>query len=145
MRKILMLAFLVSLSAPALAIYKCESDGNITYSDNPCGKGKSVKLEEATNSTPLPSDALKARHQAAREKNELKQIEKARQQQEAQEEKDRLKLARADAVKRKKCADLALQQKWAEEDANAASGKLAEKARRNARRKGEKFQLECGK
>lgn len=145
MQKILMLAFLVSLSAPALAIYKCESEGKITYSDSPCSNGKSVKLDEPSGSTPLSSDAAKARQQAAREKNELKRIESERQQRETQENRERQKLTQVDAVKRKKCAELSLQQKWAEEDAAAASEKSAAKAKRNARRKAEKLQMECGK
>jgi hypothetical protein len=145
MHKILMLSFLASLSAPASAIYKCESNGQITYSDEPCSNGKSVKLTEPSGNAPLPADKAKARQQATREKNELKRLENQRQQLEAQEDKERQKLARADAIKRKKCENLALQQKWAEEDAAAASGKSADKARRIARRKAEKFQMECGK
>jgi hypothetical protein len=145
MRKTLILVFLVSLSAPALAIYKCEAGGKISYSDNPCGNGKSVRLEESPRSTPLSPDVATARQQATRDKNELKRLENERQQREAQEDKERRKLAQADAAKRKKCAELALQQKWAEEDAGAASGKSVEKAKRNARRKAEKLQMECGK
>ena len=145
MQKILLLAFLISLSAPALAIYKCASEGKITYSDSPCSNGKSVRFEESSGSTPLSSDAAKARQQAVREKNELKRIESERQQQEAQENKERQKLVQANAGKRKKCAELSLQQKWAEEDAATASKKSAEKAKRNARRKAEKLQMECGK
>ena len=145
MRKILMLAFLVSFSAPALAIFKCESDGKVTYSDAPCKQGKSVRLEDSSGSMPLPSDAARAQQQVTREKNELKRIESERQQREAQEDKERLKIAQAVAVKRKKCADLSLQQKWAEEDVAAATGKSTEKARRTARRKAEKLQMECGK
>jgi hypothetical protein len=145
MRKTLMLAFLVSLSTPALAIYKCESDGKISYSDSPCVNGKSVRFEEPPHSAPLPPDAANARQQATRDKNELKRLENERERQEAQEDKERRKLVQADAAKRKKCSELALQQKWAEEDASAASGKSAEKAKRNARRKAEKLQMECGK
>jgi hypothetical protein len=145
MRNVVMLTVLTSLSTPALAIYKCEVDGKVSYSDAPCRDGKSRRMDEATWDTPSAPDVESAKGRAAREKNEVKQIEKARQQHEAQEEKDRQKLARADTGKRKKCADLALQQKWAEEDARAATGKSTEKARRAAYRRGEKFQMECGK
>lgn len=145
MRNLVMLAVLTSLSAPALAIYKCEAGGKVSYSDAPCRDGKSRRLEDATWDMPSAPDVESAKSRAAREKNEVKQIEKARQQQEAQEEKDRQKLARTDAGKRKRCADLALQQKWAEEDARGATGKSAEKARLAALRKGEKFKMECSK
>ncbi len=145
MLKILVLAFLVSLSASALAINKCEADGKISYSDSPCGNGKAIKFEEPPRSSPLSPDVANARQKAARDKNELMRLENERQQREGQEVKERRKLAQVDAVKRKKCVEMSLQRKWAEEDAAAASGKSAEKAKRTASRKAEKFQIECGK
>lgn len=145
MRTLLMLSFLVTLSAPAMAINKCESGGKITYSDEPCRNSKAVKFDAPSGNEPLAADTENARQQAMREKNELKRLESERRQREAQEDKEHQKLARADAAKKKKCAELALQQKWAEEDANRASGKSADKVKRTARRKAEKFQMECGK
>jgi hypothetical protein len=145
MRTLLILSFLVVLSAPAIAINKCESNGKISYSDEPCRNSKAVKFDASPSIEPLAADTANARQRAMREKNELKRIESDRRQHEAQEDKEHQKLARADAGKKKKCADLALQQKWAEEDANRASGKSADKIKRTARRKAEKFQLECSK
>lgn len=145
MRTILMLPFLLVLSAPVAAINRCESNGKVSYSDAPCHDGKAVKFEAPAGSQSSSADTAAARQQAIREKNTLTRIEKDRQRREAQEEKERQKFARADAIQKKKCKDLALRQKWAEEDAAVATGKLAEKAKRNARRKAEKFQAECGK
>ncbi|OGB23081.1 MAG: hypothetical protein A3I66_08690 [Burkholderiales bacterium RIFCSPLOWO2_02_FULL_57_36] len=140
-----MLSLLFALSSPALAINKCESNGKISYSDEPCGNGKASKFEAPPPDSAMSRDIASARQRAAREKNELKRLESERQRLEAQEDKENQKLARANASKKKKCAELALQQKWAEEDASAASGKSAQKIKRTARRKAEKFQLECGK
>jgi len=61
MRTILMLSLLYALSAPALAINKCESDGKILYSDEPCGNGKAVKFEAPARSEPAPADLATAR------------------------------------------------------------------------------------
>lgn len=144
MHKILLLSILALLSAPALAINKCEANGKISYSDAPCRNGKASKIEAESRSEPTSSDIANARQQAAREKNELNRLENERQQNEAREEKERHQLARANAGKQKKCADLALRRKWAEEDAAGASGKSAEKVRRTARRQAEKFDQECG-
>jgi hypothetical protein len=142
MRHLLIISAFISLAAPAHAIYKCESNGRTTYSDETCAS-KAVKLEVHSGSA--PADAEHARRTAAREKAELRRIEGEREKREAREEKERQKLARAETVKRKKCAALALQKKWGEEDAAAASGKSAERAKRNAQRKAEKFEMECGK
>ncbi len=146
MHKILLLGFLFSLCAPALAVYKCESNGKITYGDEPCRLGKLIELDTSSAGIePLPQDTARAKKEAARQKKELARIENERQQREELEEKEQQKLARAKAATRKKCSALALQTKWAQEDAVAASGKSADKVRRNARRKAEKFEMECGK
>lgn len=143
MRLFLILSVLLAVSTPALAINKCELDGRISYSDKPCSDGKAVRFDAPADNQPMAPDAARARDQAMREKNELKRFEDERRQREAKEDKDRQKLARADETQRKKCADLALRQKWAEEDAAAARGKSTEKAKRDARRKAEIFQAEC--
>jgi hypothetical protein len=49
------------------------------------------------------------------------------------------------ASKKKRCKTLALNRQWAEQDAAAATGKSVDKARRNAVRKAEKYEIECGK
>lgn len=145
MRLFLLLSVLLAFSSPALAINKCESDGKISYSDKPCGGGKAVRFDAPPDIRPASPDAASAREQAAREKNALNRLQDERRQREAKEDKERHKLARAEEIQRKKCTDLALRQKWAEEDAAAARGKSTEKAKRDARRKAEKFQAECGK
>ncbi len=145
MSKILLLSLLVSISSPALAIYKCESNGKVTYSDEPCRGGKVIELREPAGKTPLPPDAADARRQIAREKSEVKRLENERHKREAAEDKQQQKIARVYAARQKKCSLQALRKKWSEEDAATATGNSAEKAKRIARRKAEQYEKECGK
>lgn len=144
MRQFLLASLLAVISLPALAVYKCEVDGKVTYSDAHCTSGKSVDLgEQAPTST--AADIAKANEQNAQEKSKLKQLETARHRREAKEEKQQRKIANATAIKRKKCASLELKRKWSHEEMANASGKKRERAQRNARHTEEKYLLECGK
>jgi hypothetical protein len=145
MLRILWLFPLVFFSLPAMAIYKCESHGKITYSDEPCRSGKILELNDSAGSQVTASDLSGARQQIAREKAELKRLENQRYQREAAEEKRLKKISQANALKQKKCNALALRTKWTNDDAATASGKSADKARRNAQRAAEKYVMECGK
>jgi hypothetical protein len=136
----LLLLVLLTLSAPALAIYKCDSGGRTVYSDTPCSNGKGVALDINTRPSGDPEDA---QQKLSQEKQELRRIENLRQKQEAADLRERRKLYKASEVKKKKCADLALRKKWAEEDARSAHPKSEERARRTARRAAEKHDLEC--
>ena len=128
---------------PAHAVYKCEDKGQVTYRDEPCKGGKVLNVQgEQTAATP---EQLAAQERAAREKRELTRLEKERREKEAIEEREMQKAAKAQAAKQKKCRTLELKKKWAEQDAAAATGKSVEKARRNAVRKAEKYEVECGK
>jgi len=140
MHKLALFCVLVLGSAPAMAIYKCEAGGKITYSDEACPGGRAVDIQNGGK--PVASDAGQ---RAAREKSELERLQQARRKEEAANQKEQAKIAKADAATHKKCATLAMRKKWGEEDAAAASLKSAEKAKRNARRKAEKYEAECGK
>jgi hypothetical protein len=144
MSRALLLCLLVSVSAPAMAVYKCESRGKTTYSDTPCVEGKSQELSNRQIVTASESDTAEAQRQLAQDKREARRLESARLRREAAEEKERSRIAKAHASKKKQCASLALRKKWSDEDAADAAGKSAEKARRNARRAAEKYELECG-
>lgn len=137
-RQILLPALLLIFAAPALAVYKCESNGKASYSDVPCPGGRVIDLGVAP-----PDDVAAARHGLAREKAEADRLEKARHAREAKEEKAKKRIARAQAIKQKKCATLALHKKWADEDARAATGKSVLKIRRKARHADERYQQEC--
>jgi hypothetical protein len=136
-------AWLALLPIPAYAVFKCEEKGQISYRDEPCKGGKMLSLPG--QETPSNPDRLAAQELAAREKRELTLLEKERRRQEAIEEQEMRKAAKVQASKQKKCRTLALNKKWAEQDAAAATGKSVEKARRNAARKAEKYELACGK
>lgn len=147
MLKILALSLLFLLSAPALAIHKCEIDGRISYSDVPCQPGESLPLNGAMPDKVSELDSDSAKQRAAREKKELHRVEKERDQADAldaKNRKERQKIAKADTAHKRKCAALALKQKWNDEDAAAATFKSAERAKRAARRQAEKYELECG-
>jgi len=128
-------------SAPALALYKCESSGKVSYGDVPCSSGTTVALPERSN----VSDAAEAKIRAAREKLEAERLEKERRKREVSEEKIQAKIAKTGMAHRKKCQSLAMHKKWSEEDAASAAGKTAEKAKRKARRNAEQYEAECGK
>lgn len=145
-----LLICLVLFACPlsALAVYKCESvqAGSrtrvVSYSDSPCPEGKSTVLDTFSSSaSPTPETADS---RLERQKEELQRLERIRHRREAQEDKEARKAARVWAVRQKKCAKLAQQQRWREEDAAIAVGKAADRARLKARRSGEAYQLECG-
>lgn len=145
MFRLFLLALLVSFSAPALAIYKCESNGKITYSDEPCRGGKVLDLQEPVTGKIPAADAAHARQEIAREKKEVQRLEKERHKSEGQDEKLQHKIAAVQFSKQKKCTSLDMRKKWSEEDAATAHGKSVEKAKRRARRQAEKYEIECGK
>lgn len=144
MRNGLLLSLLMAVSMPALAVYKCESQGHVTYTDIPCGP-----TQTALPPVPLPMDAAAAREQTASERRQLAAIEKSRQAERAASERDRPrhKQDKAEAAHKKKCTLLGLEQKWTAEDAAVASHTVSEKTqglKKTARRKAERYEAECG-
>jgi hypothetical protein len=140
MLRTVLLCLLVSFSAPALALYKCKSGDTISYSDAPCPGGVAMNID-----SPSPAESARARKQAAKEQEHLRRLDNHRRKQEAQDEKDRQRLARDHAVKQKRCTLLSQRKKWADEDASTASGRSQEKAKVKARRVAEQLEMECGK
>jgi hypothetical protein len=132
------MCFLVLFSVPAMALYKCKSGSNITYSDQPCPGGETL----GTGPTPA-IDAVQARRQAIEEQKQLKRLENDRRKREAQDEKNRQRAMHDHAVKQKRCTSLAMRKKWATDDVAAATGKSSEKAKQKLRRAEEQFELEC--
>lgn len=144
MRRLLFTALLFSFSLPAFAIYKCAAGDKTAYSDTPCMNGQSLDLGNKSDKNSA-SDIAKAKEQNEKEKHQVKLLETARHKREATEEKQQQKLAQTVERKRKKCASLAMQMKWGNEDAASTIGKKQESAKRKARRLKEKYELECGK
>jgi hypothetical protein len=141
MRRLMLASLLLSLSLPAFAVYKCESNGKTVYSDTPCPDGKQVQLASAT--AVAEPDAARARQDAKQEKAEATRLEKERHKREAAEEKQAKIAARSAAVRKRKCETLAQRVKWSEEDAARAAGRSTEKAKRKARRAAESYDLQC--
>ncbi|MGV3743158.1 MAG: hypothetical protein ACO1NO_12695 [Burkholderiaceae bacterium] len=142
--KLLALAPFLLYSASSFAIYKCEANGKIIYSDEECTEGR-AKAIDTTNSQLSDSAANEAAARSKREKEALKLLEEKRRKEEVLEEKARQKKLRAEEALNKKCQAMALKVKWSEEDASAATGKSAEKSKRTAHRNREKYEAECGK
>jgi len=135
---------LLCATAPASAIYKCESDAGTSYSDRPCPDGQRLAIETTAASTGDDSDNSDGKRRLAHEKTELKQLQAARRKQEAAARKQQQQARKAYEAKRKKCATLALRLKWAREDGADAGLKKAASARRKARRAEQAYQAACG-
>jgi hypothetical protein len=140
----LLIALLLTFCTPAFAIYKCETNGKVSYNDTPCAESQHVKIN-TLNTSQLSSDPAQAERQLTQQKNQVRQLQQERRQREMAENKLQDRNAHTYAAKQKKCASSALHRKWAEEDAAQATGKSASKATRKARRAAEKYELECGK
>jgi hypothetical protein len=147
MLRILLLALLIASPAHAIAIYKCESNGKILYTDAHCAGGKLPDLRERVrNNPPLSVMAVKA--EIARAKQEANRLREQRLVQEAMEQAQQQRLALDDYIFTKKCVALALRKRWADEEAQLASGfagyqDTEYKARRIAHAVNEKYELEC--
>lgn len=128
-------------STPALAVYKCEAAGSTTYSDLPCPGGKRLEVADPVSAT----EAARAGQRAKQQHDALGRIDAERRKTGAQDLKKRTQLARAEASHTKKCAQLALRKKSAEDGIATASKRAMVKARGKARRTADQYELQCGK
>ena len=138
MRKWMLMLALVTASVTAAPVYKCDSSGPTAYNDQSCPGGTEVKIYQ-----PTEADKASAQARSDAEKKAEKKLAHQRLKREVAEDRERQKAARRAAIKQKKCANLELKAKWAEEDARRATGKKLDKAQRKAHRATEKFVLEC--
>jgi hypothetical protein len=144
MRNGILLSLLMAVSMPALAIYKCESQGHVTYADIPCGP-----MQTTLPSLPLPADAAGAREQAANDRRQLAAIAKSQEAERIASEREqrRQKPDKAALAHQKKCTLLGLEKKWSAEDAGSLPHTVSEKTqglKKAARRKAERHAAECG-
>lgn len=131
-------------SVSSHAIYKCEENGKIAYSEEKCSTGKASAID-TTNSRLSQSSADEAKMRSKREKESVHKLEEARRQDELRDERARQKAMRASEALQKKCHALALKAKWSEEEAASAIGKAADKSKRTAARNRENHEAQCGK
>ncbi len=137
----LLLSLLLAISAPAWAIFKCDVNGKITYSDTPCSEGNHTLLR------PTPKvdtdDAKQAQRTALREKNTLVQIEKAHAAIEAEQARQQQHQAKLAAERRRHCLALSQRVKWRKEDMAHIRAHSAEKAQRHYRRAADEYDADC--
>jgi len=142
--RIILPLLLCGLFTPSHAIYKCQAQGSVTYSDRPC-EGRPLDLppppppssSSSAKSDNSGSDALR------REKSEVTRLQRIREQRERQDQQIRDLAARGAAARERKCKSLSLQLRWREEDLREANLQETKKARVRARRAAEKLAMEC--
>ncbi len=135
MKCLLLLAILLSPPS-AVAIYRCEQNGSVTYTDFPCD-GRRIDITRSVPPAQDSGDHLK------NERREVGRLQKMREQRERQDMQIRDLAARGAAARDRKCRSLALQLKWREEDARETTLDKAQHTRKQLRRAQEKFDAEC--
>ncbi len=134
------LAMAATITLPATAVHRCESDGKVSYSDLPCAGASTLNIDHAPASAraAAPVDIHQQRQSA-----ELARLQQLRELRERQDQRIRDLAARGAAAREKKCRTLALQLKWREEDLRDASLKQEADARKRLRRTQERYREEC--
>ncbi len=125
--------------AHARQLYKCSTGGTVTYASVPCDGAAVTEL--AVPAAPASDPASGA--ELKRQKALLAGFEKARRASETRDERAAQVAARAAAVRRQRCARLALKQRWADDVADRAAGFGKEALQEKARRMREVMALEC--
>jgi hypothetical protein len=128
------------ISGSSFAIYRCDTEGRVSYSDTACPGGKELDIKSSET-----DNAPDARRQLANDRKILQRAEARQDKVEAAESRARQRAARKRSAADKKCEALERKQRWANEDQKAASAKAVEKARRKASRASERYEAECGK
>jgi hypothetical protein len=135
--------FACALPLPAWAIWQCAQNGQVVYQNEACPNGKQVASAPPVS----PENRAQASARAAQDKARLAKIEAEHKKQAALDAKaDALNARNAAKHQRRQqqCQQLALRQKWAEQDAAKADGTRQARLQTKARRAGEKYQLQCG-
>ena len=137
------LALLLALGASqagAQTIYKCVVNGSISYGQQPCANGVSTEI------TVPPARPVSADDKASleRQKQELAKLEQQRMARESQEASDQQQASEAATDKRKNCAALKLELKWADENAATPSTAQAADAKAQLQRAQQRLQQACG-
>ena len=135
---------LLLCTLPAWAVYKCESNGHVTYSDAACANGKPVVIDD-TRGVKNPAPVAAAKDKAVQQR-----LDKSRAAEDKRLTRQREKQERAEAraklvaeKQKRKCAQLAQRKAWAEDDLRNAPVKTMEKARRKSQRAAENYRSEC--
>ena len=134
-----LILYALCAGAHARQLYKCSTGGKVSYASAPCDGAAvtQITVPAAPASDPAAGAELK------RQKALLAGFEKARQAREARDERAAQVTARAAALRRQRCARLALKQRWADDVADRAAGFGKEALQEKARRMGEIMAIEC--
>lgn len=152
---ILSLTICATLPLPALATYQCLQNGQTSYQDKPCPPGATER--KLPDPPPVSATEMaRAKQNAALQKAQLAKLEAAQAKQAQLDAKQANQAAKQRASSERKCKALALQVKWARQDASstgnrtvysiasASHGKGQSKALTKAHRSEEKYQALCG-
>jgi DNA-binding transcriptional MocR family regulator len=146
MLRTLLLLLLISFTTLAQAVYRCESNGEISYRDRPCPGGKIMSLQESLrNIPPQAQAAAKARMEA-----EARRLAAEHAKREEKQEIQQRQLLYLDAVNERKCVELALRKRWADEERTVGlsitdrSGQAEYRAASLAGYLTERYYTECG-
>lgn len=136
------LALALLASSPARAVYRCSSQGAVTYSDLPCG-GAAVAASLPPAAPADAAQAQQARRQLGRQQDELRRMVLERERREVAEQSARARAEAGRQAHAKRCKLMQMKLDWSEEDAARAADKQRAKARNAARRKKEEYDLQC--
>ncbi|MBZ2207585.1 DUF4124 domain-containing protein [Massilia soli] len=126
--------------APAQSIYKCSSNGKVTYSEQPCSSGTQAMLDVPP--APPPDPELKQR--LARQKALAESLDKERREASALAAKAARPPGAARATpQQQRCDKLRLQLKWAQDDLRKSAGPATEAMRIKVERQAEAMAVEC--
>lgn len=144
---VLSLALSAGWSAPAWAVYKCESAGQVSYSDTACANGKTLAMQDDQDNQgikPRPSARDKATaQQLQRQQRERAKADKQQAKAQAKAEREEARAKLLQEKKQRKCVQLAQRKKWAEDELRSANMKNQEKARRKSQRASDQYLAEC--
>lgn len=146
------LARLIGITVLALAplhclasteVFKCEQNGQTSYSQTPCASAAQQKTVAVKTPPVDPKAVEQQRRQLEAQKREASHLESARHRLEYARDKEMRSIAAKNEKQKRLCSRLRAQAAWANEDLSAASPKHVEKARRKARRAEARLTLEC--
>jgi hypothetical protein len=133
-------AIFAAVPAPAETIYKCSTDGKVSYGDRPCTTGTSTELKVAA-----PAPDLETMARMARQITLAQQLTARDDARTLREEQAIDRARRSAAAQKRKCERLQLRHRWAVEDVRSAAAKAGAAARVKARRQQEAMALECAR
>jgi hypothetical protein len=116
-------------------VFKCETDGKVSYSKLPCPAGSSTELEVVPPAPSAPVDPhIKA---------EADRLAKLRHQHEAQDAQLQERIERADRAQRQRCDQLRLRAKWSKEALARASSARRAQLERQSRQAARQLATAC--